>query len=283
MEPFTTDELYRQVRAHLQSLRRAGVDWLPAGSPLPWTASKPKPRGESSSPEGQSKRESASPAGRSAPSVPPAPHFLETPMTPDPVSTLSRDERRQALTLLAAEVKKCTKCAALCSTRTQTVFGDGGPGVELCFIGEAPGADEDAQGLPFVGAAGQLLNKIIQACGLKREEVYICNIIKCRPPANRTPLPNEAANCRDFLERQLQLVQPKYICALGGCAATNLLGTTLSLGKLRGKLHDYHGIPVLVTYHPAYLLPHRNPGAKKDVWEDMKFLLTAMGRPIPKT
>src|SRR5207302_311597 len=153
------------------------------------------------------------------------------------------EERRQALQLLAGEVAACGRCAELASTRTQTVFGQGGPGVELCFIGEAPGADEDVQGLPFVGAAGQLLNKIITACGLKREEVYICNILKCRPPGNRTPLPDEAANCRPFLDRQLELIAPKFICALGGCAAQNLLNSTLSLGKLRGRFHDYKGIP----------------------------------------
>jgi DNA polymerase len=192
------------------------------------------------------------------------------------------DQRRQALALLAQEVKKCTQCAALASTRTQTVFGQGQAGAELCFVGEAPGADEDAQGVPFVGAAGQLLTRIIQGCGLKREEVYICNILKCRPPGNRTPLPNEAANCRGFLDRQLELIQPKFIVALGSCAATNLLGTTQSLGKLRGRFHDYRGIPVLVTYHPAYLLPHRNPEKKRDVWEDMKLLLARMGREIPK-
>jgi DNA polymerase len=165
------------------------------------------------------------------------------------------------------------------------VFGDGSPGEELCFIGEAPGADEDAQGLPFVGAAGQLLNRIIAAMGLKREEVYICNILKCRPPGNRTPLPNEAANCREYLDWQLELVQPKFLCALGGCAAQNLLGTTQPLGRLRGTFHDYRGIPVLCTYHPAYLLPHRSPQKKKDVWEDMKLLLARMGRPVttPKT
>ena len=193
------------------------------------------------------------------------------------------EQRVQGLQFLAQEVAKCTLCAELCSTRTQTVFGSGRPGVDLCFVGEAPGADEDAQGKPFVGAAGQLLTRIIEACGLTRDEVYICNILKCRPPGNRTPLPNEAANCRGFLVRQIRLVQPKFICALGGCAATNLLGSTLSLGKLRGKFHEFEGIPVLVTYHPAYLLPHRNPDKKRDVWEDMKILLTRMGRPIPET
>lgn len=195
---------------------------------------------------------------------------------------ISLDERRLALQTLAAEVKACTRCAELCSTRTQTVFGAGQAGVELCFLGEAPGADEDAQGLPFVGAAGQLLERIIVASGFKRAEVYICNILKCRPPGNRTPLANEAANCRGFLERQLELVQPKFIVALGGCAATNLLQSTLAVGKLRGRFHDFKGIPVMVTYHPAFLLPHRSPEKKREVWEDMKMLLTKMGRAIPQ-
>jgi DNA polymerase len=197
-----------------------------------------------------------------------------------PAATLSLEERRLALDVLAQEIRPCARCAELVSTRTQTVFGDGQPGVELCFIGEAPGGDEDAQGKPFVGAAGQLLNRIIAACGMKREEVYICNIIKCRPPGNRTPLPEEAENCRPYLERQLELVQPRFICALGGCAAQNLLNTRAPLGKLRGRFHSYRGIPVLCTYHPAYLLPHRSPEKKKDVWEDMKMLMARMGRPV---
>jgi len=238
-------ELKRQARAHLQSLRLSGVEWLPAAD---------------------------------------SPAILADEATThhSPLTTHQPEDRRQALKLLAQEVSGCRKCSELISTRTQTVFGDGGPGVELCFIGEAPGADEDAQGLPFVGAAGQLLNKIIAACGFQRSAVYICNIIKCRPPGNRTPLPNEAANCRGFLDSQLELVKPKFICALGSCAAQNLLNSTLALGKLRGKFHDYKGIPVLCTYHPAYLLPHRNPDKKKDVWEDMKKLLARMGKPIPQ-
>jgi len=134
-----------------------------------------------------------------------------------------------------------------------------------------------------VGAAGQLLNRMIAAMGMKREDVYVCNVLRCRPPGNRTPLPNEAANCREFLERTLELVQPKFICALGLCAAQNLLGTTQSLGRLRGRFHDYRGIPVLCTYHPGYLLPHRSPDKKKDVWEDLKFLLARMGRAVPVT
>jgi DNA polymerase len=194
---------------------------------------------------------------------------------------LSLDQRRQELVLLAEQVSQCSRCTALLSTRTKTVFGDGQAGAELCFVGEAPGAEEDAQGLPFVGPAGQLLNRIIAAMGMKREEVYICNVLRCRPPGNRTPLPNEAANCKEFLERQIELVQPKFICTLGSCAAQNLLGTTQSVGRLRGKFHEYRGTPVLCTYHPAYLLPHRSPEKKKDVWEDMKLLLARMGRPVP--
>jgi DNA polymerase len=256
--PNDLEGLKRQAHGHLESLRRAGVEWLPSAPPASLVPAPAPPALD------------AEPAPAAAVSV------------EDAASTaLTVDGRRHALQVLAKEISACTCCAELASTRTQTVFGQGGPGVELCFIGEAPGADEDAQGLPFVGTAGQLLNKIIAACGLKREEVYICNILKCRPPGNRTPLPHEAANCRPFLDRQLGLIAPKFICALGGCAAQNLLGSNLSLGKLRGRFHDYKGIPVLCTYHPAYLLPHRNPDKKRDVWEDMKMLLTRMGRAIP--
>src|SRR5262249_41085840 len=184
------------------------------------------------------------------------------------------EQRRHELEVLSERVAQCQRCAELASTRTRTVFGEGALDAELCFIGEAPGADEDATGRPFVGAAGQLLNRIIAACGMKREDVYICNILRCRPPGNRLPLPHDAANCREYLEKTLELVQPKYICALGACAAQNLLDSKLSIGRLRGRFHDYRGIPVLCTYHPAYLL--RNPAAKRDVWEDLKILLARM-------
>jgi uracil-DNA glycosylase family 4 len=255
--PEAEETLRRQLLERLRQLRGAGVEWLPLGPPLEVAAPVTPAKDDASAFDIAAEE----PAG----------------------SGMSLEQRRLALQTLADEVKACTRCAELCSTRTHTVFADGPIGAELCFVGEAPGADEDAQGLPFVGAAGQLLNKIIAACGFKREEVYICNILKCRPPNNRTPLPNEAANCRDFLERQLALVQPKYIVALGGCAAANLLQSNLPIGKLRGRFHDFKGIPVLATYHPAFLLPHRSPGKKKDVWEDMKLLLKKMGRPIPQT
>src|SRR5438128_1664454 len=212
------DQFVRQIQGHLQSLREAGVEWLPLS-----------PAAEPSSLAAAATAQPASLLGEDSPAR------VE--------SALSLAERRQALQVLAEEVAGCCRCAELVATRTQTVFGDGTAGVDLCFVGEAPGADEDAQGLPFVGAAGQLLNKIIAACGFKREEVYICNILKCRPPGNRTPLPHEAANCRGFLERQIDLVKPKFICALGGCAASNLLQSTLSIGKMRGKFHDWRGFP----------------------------------------
>jgi DNA polymerase len=260
--PPSPDELGRLACQHLDSLRAAGVEWLPAAVWKAQTA--PRNAAQSAAPLA---REVSGPA-------------LDL-LAENKPSALGLDQRRQELTVLAQNVATCTRCPALASTRTQTVFGEGQAGAELCFIGEAPGADEDAQGLPFVGAAGQLLNRIIAAMGLKREEVYIGNILKCRPPGNRTPLPNEAANCREYLERQLELVRPKFICALGGCAAQNLLSTTQPLGRLRGRFHDFHGIPVLCTYHPAYLLPHRSPAKKKDVWDDMKLLMARMGRPIP--
>jgi DNA polymerase len=204
--------------------------------------------------------------------------FSEPPILGEPQSL---DQRRVALQMLAEEVAGCRRCKALASTRTQTVFGVGRPGAELCFLGEAPGFEEDRKGEPFVGPAGQLLDRIIAAGGMKREDVYICNILRCRPPGNRQPLPDEAANCRPWLERQLELVQPKFICALGATAAQNLLGVSTGISRLRGRFYEYRGIPVMCTFHPSYLL--RNPAAKKDVWEDMKKLLARMGRPVPGT
>jgi uracil-DNA glycosylase len=183
--------------------------------------------------------------------------------------------RAPSLAVLQQEVAGCTRCSELASLRTQTVFGVGNPKARLCFMGEAPGADEDRLGEPFVGRAGQLLNKIIEACRLKREDVYILNMIKCRPPGNRNPLPHELTNCRGYLERQLDLIQPEFICCLGAVASQNLLNTAIPIGKLRGKLHAYRGAKVVCTFHPAYLL--RNPAAKKDAWDDMKFLFREMG------
>jgi DNA polymerase len=265
----TPVQLARLARQHADSLRAAGVEWIPAAAPAPT-----EPRAADAN---------LPVAGVASPSlfadmVEPMPSAKPTQGARDDGPVLSVEQRRQELIVLAERVSTCTRCAELAATRTQTVFGVGKVDAELCFIGEAPGADEDATGEPFVGAAGQLLNRIIAACGMKREEVYICNIIKCRPPGNRLPQPHEAANCREYLEKQLELVRPKFICALGACAAQNLLDTKAPIGRLRGQFFGYRGIPVLCTYHPAYLL--RSPERKKDVWEDMKKLLQRMGRPI---
>lgn len=188
---------------------------------------------------------------------------------------LSNQQRIAELAALCEEVKGCTLCHELATTRTQTVFGTGNPMARLAFLGEAPGADEDRKGEPFVGRAGQLLTKIIEACTLRRDDVYILNILKCRPPGNRNPSPDEAANCRQFLERQLRIIRPEFICCLGAVAAQNLLDTTTPIGRLRGKIHAFGGIKVVATYHPAYLL--RNPSAKRATWDDMKFLMKEMG------
>ncbi len=200
---------------------------------------------------------------------------------PPPASPLQRAGATTLATTLEGlqtEVAACTLCEELATTRTQTVFGVGNPKAKLCFLGEAPGADEDRLGEPFVGRGGLLLDKILAACKLRREDVYMLNILRCRPPNNRNPKEDEAQNCRQFLDRQLQLIDPDFICCLGAVAAQNLLSTTVTIGHLRGKLHDYQGIKVICTYHPAYLL--RNPSAKKETWEDMKMLMREMGTPV---
>ncbi len=229
----------RQTVQTLESLRRAGVAQLPKGTP----------------------------GKRIGPSV-------RVPQSPDEMSQ-QEPVAGDSLEAVRAEVAACTACDELACTRTQTVFGVGNPQARLCFLGEAPGADEDARGEPFVGRAGQLLTKIIEACTLSREDVYILNVLKCRPPGNRNPLPHEVANCREFLNRQLAIIQPEYICCLGTIAAQTLLETETPIGRMRGKFFDYRGIQVMCTYHPAYLL--RNPAAKKDVWEDMKTLMRRLG------
>jgi DNA polymerase len=199
--------------------------------------------------------------------------IVSTPL--EGVTLKTAAERVAALQVIQAEVKPCERCHELASTRTQTVFGVGNPMAQICFVGEAPGADEDERGEPFVGRAGQLLTKIIEACQLKREDVFILNVLKCRPPGNRPPLPTEVHNCRPFLDRQLAVIRPQYICCLGTTAAQTLLQTERTIGQLRGQFHDYRGIPVLCTYHPAYLL--RNPSAKREVWDDMKKLMAKLG------
>ncbi len=179
----------------------------------------------------------------------------------------------ESLDAIRLDLGDCRRCR-LATGRHSIVFGSGNPDADLMFVGEGPGSDEDRQGEPFVGAAGQLLTRIIQAIQLDRQQVYICNIVKCRPPENRNPLDDEIQTCLPFLRRQISAVRPRFICALGNVAARTLLGTTASISRTRGRFHDVNGVRVLPTYHPAYLL--RNPEKKREVWEDMKLLMKAL-------
>ena len=182
---------------------------------------------------------------------------------PSPRATAGTDE----LARLATEAEVCRACR-LCETRNRVVFGSGDPHAELMFIGEGPGAEEDRQGLPFVGRAGELLTKIIQALDLRRDHVYIANVVKCRPPGNRDPQPDEVAACRHFLAGQICSIQPRILVALGRIAAQTLLGSDEPIGRMRGKWYELFGVPMMVTYHPAALL--RNPSLKRPTWEDMQ-------------
>jgi len=202
------------------------------------------------------------------------PGFELPPVASAPVATISiprtislRADLPQDLAALSNVVSACRLCG-LCETRTQTVFSDGAPTARLVCVGEAPGRDEDLQGLPFVGRAGQLLNKMLAAIDLKREDVYICNVLKCRPPDNRTPLPEEVERCMPYLEQQIALVKPDLICALGLSAAQALLRTKASMTSMRGSTFEYKGIPLIPTYHPAALL--RNPNLKREAWVDLQ-------------
>ncbi len=194
---------------------------------------------------------------------------------PPPVSVpVTAEKRAEALRLIQEEIGECTRCG-LHKGRNKLVFGDGDPNARLMFVGEGPGADEDAQGIPFVGRAGQLLNNMIAAMGLKREEVYIANVVKCRPPGNRTPDPEEANTCSPFLFRQIDVVHPQVLVALGATAATYLLGQRQPLAGLRGRVHAFRGSQLIVTYHPAYLL--RDPRQKKEAWADLQIAMRELG------
>src|SRR5262245_45804259 len=287
---------HRRLRQQLESLTRAGLAYLPHRDPQEPRAQQaagaapvpvrplqsPSPSKPAKAPMPQSKAVDShktlfAPVGGDSTAANQGGTILvesgPSPRSPESTATLA--ERQAALAILKDKVKACTRCKELSDTRTQTVFGVGNPQARILFIGEAPGADEDAQGEPFVGRAGKLLNDIIAACRLKREEVYICNILKCRPPRNRAPAEDECANCREYLDGQLATIDPEYIVCWGAVAAQNLLKTTFSIGKLRGRFMQHGQAKVLCTYHPSYLL--RNPAAKKDVWKDMQFLMADMG------
>jgi uracil-DNA glycosylase len=248
------------IAAHLQFLRDLGIHDFYARSsssvPVEVAAEQPVPSVEE-------------------PVIPP-----RTPISPQPSigSFVSPASRPEALRAIQAEIGDCKRCA-LSRHRNKIVFADGDPNARLMFVGEGPGADEDAQGLPFVGRAGQLLNNMIAATGLKREQVYIANIVKCRPPQNRTPEPEEANTCSPFLFQQIDVVRPEVIVALGSTAATYLLGVKSSLSGLRGRIHNCRGTKLVVTYHPAFLL--RDPRQKKEAWADLKIAMAELGLAVP--
>jgi len=208
------------------------------------------------------------------------PSHSEAALTSFPGVTSEEMTPEKALRAIREDIGDCTRCVLHQQGRKQIVFGTGNPRADLMFIGEAPGADEDQQGEPFVGRAGQLLNNMISAMGIRREDVYIANIIKCRPPGNRTPEREECDTCSPFLMRQIEVVKPKMIVALGAIAAKTLLGVNDSMINLRGRIYDYRNTKLAVTYHPAYLL--RDPRQKKETWKDLQMVMKYLGMPMPK-
>jgi DNA polymerase len=290
--------LIRALRQRLESLRRAGLDRIEAPlipevirrSPTLARVRPAEIAPESAEEEALVRAEP--PPARLAPEVPAARTLIMPDLPkPPPVASLFGDsefdspplppaERTAELAALAAEVATCKRCPILVANRTQTVFGVGSPKARLMFVGEAPGVDEDRLGEPFVGRAGLLLNDMItKGMGLQRQHVYIANVIKSRPPDNRNPEADEIANCLPYLERQIAIIRPEFLCLLGKVAASALLDTALSIARLRGRWHRYRGIPAIVTYHPAYLL--RNPASKREAWEDLQILMNAMGLTPP--
>lgn len=215
------------------------------------------------------------------PIMPPKSSLLASPAAIDFSSpSIAPQARAAALEAIRQDIGDCTRCQLAFEGRHKIVFGDGDPNAELLFVGEGPGADEDMQGVPFVGRAGQLLNNMIAAMGLDRQRVYIANIVKCRPPKNRVPEPAEANTCTQFLFQQIGVVRPKLIVALGATAATYLLGSKAALSVLRGKLHDCMGTKLIVTYHPAYLL--RDPRQKAETWRDLQLAMKYLNLAPPK-
>ena len=240
--------LLEQLKAHLEYFAESGIDGF-APKAVSGALKLAAAGRERNSPVAQPRQ----PASSTQTSL-----FAEP--GPASVPDTSLDQVREDL----GDCRRCT----LCQDRTHIVFGSGNPQARLVFVGEGPGADEDRQGLPFVGRAGQLLTRMIEAIQMRRDEVYICNVVKCRPPKNRTPLEEEVAACSPFLDRQLAVLQPEVVCCLGLTAAQTLLQVRTPIGRLRGKIHSFRGAQLVATYHPAYLL--RNPAAKRDVWEDLK-------------
>ncbi|MDB5351074.1 MAG: hypothetical protein JWN86_2321 [Planctomycetota bacterium] len=275
-----SDEMMRQIRQRLESLRRAGIERIP--SPPPQRVIERSVRTDLAEPPAIA----GPPIPRPSPVAPtsPAPVMLSTPLFGEPDiggTEVPAEHRPDLLAALASEVAECSRCPMLVASRSRTVFGEGSPTARLMFIGEAPGAEEDRTGRPFVGKAGILLTDMItKGMGLAREDVFIANVVKSRPPENRNPTPEEIANCLPYLERQIAIIRPQFLCVLGKIAASTLLQTALPMNRLRGKWHSYGGIPTIVTWHPAYVL--RTPSAKKETWEDLQMLMKRMGLKVPE-
>jgi DNA polymerase len=263
-------ELEQALHARLRYYRDLGVyDFYRRGQPAPDALQPPAPDPAIESPGSPVPNLFLTPESEIPPRQPLAPPPALLP------AVLPAAARPAALEAIRAEIGDCTRCPLAFQGRHKIVFGDGDPSARLMFVGEGPGADEDAQGLPFVGKAGQLLNNMIAAMGLRREQVYIANVVKCRPPQNRTPEPEEANTCMQFLWRQIDVVRPEVLVALGATAATYLLGRKTSLASLRGVIHPLRSSKLIVTYHPAYLL--RDPTQKKEAWKDLQMAMRELG------
>ncbi|WP_242355823.1 MULTISPECIES: uracil-DNA glycosylase [unclassified Anaeromyxobacter] len=265
-----SEELARvaeEALRHLTWLRSAGVAEIPEPVLPPSTSREPPPQG-------------AVRAAPTAPAAPPPPGVGSSPAPSEGEYSLAgKGCGSPALLALRQDLGECTRCK-LAGGRTHLVFGVGNPQAELMFVGEGPGADEDAQGEPFVGKAGQLLTRMIEAMGFRREDVYIANVVKCRPPGNRNPEPDEIAACEPFLRRQIDAISPKVIVALGKFAAQTLLRDPTPISRLRGRWSTYGGVKLMPTFHPAYLL--RSPEEKKKAWEDLQLVMKELGRPTPR-
>jgi len=279
LSPFFRD------RAIVAAVAVATID-VPSGAVISEPMPKPKQTSSSDSARGLSSASAASVAPKAI--VPPAKApFVPAGATLFPIaaagpSLFEAAERieNDSMERIRGDIGDCTRCK-LHEQRHHIVFADGDPKAELVFIGEGPGHDEDMQGVPFVGRAGKLLTQMIEAMGLKRGDVYICNVVKCRPPENRTPEKEEVATCSPFLMRQLDVVRPKVIVALGSCAAQTLLQTTQGISRFRGEWLEFRGTKLMATYHPAYLL--RNPAAKSEVWKDLQKVMAVLGLPPRKS
>jgi uracil-DNA glycosylase family 4 len=257
----------QSLRFYLQDLLDTGVDGLPLVSGSASQESVNTVKGPLPGEDGAGKR-------FKVPETPSEEHVSELAASEADVTVTG-----ETLEDIRGELGRCILCP-LGETRTNLVFGVGSREARLVFVGEAPGRDEDLQGVPFVGKAGELLTNMIRRMGLKREDVYICNVLKCRPPNNRNPLPDEVEKCQPFLLRQLRAIGPEIIVALGTFAAQTLLGTKEPISKLRGRFHDYHGIPLMPTFHPSFLL-RNGPDMRWVVWEDMVQVLKKMDLPVP--